>query len=265
MAEYFFELLTEEIPAWMHETAQAALATHLGKLAEELKAEGTPPVSVNSTPRRLVFLLSGLPDRELDREEEVKGPPRKAAYDASGSPTPALHGFLKKNNASLNDVLEGGDYLRIRRTVPGRATTEILQARIPQIVEAIRWPKMMRWGIGEHLYIRPVHSVVSIFAGAHLPIAIFGVASGDTTVGHRILAPGRFHAGPTYNDYVTGLELARVVVDADRRKLVMAQRAMVLAQQVGGTVSEDVSIWGQWRYLTEYPGGGRAEFRPEYL
>ncbi len=26
-----------------------------------------------------------------------------------------------------------------------------------------------------------------------------------------------------------------------------------------------MSIWGQWRYLTEYPGVVRAEFRPEYL
>jgi len=41
--------------------------------------------------------------------------------------------------------------------------------------------KMMRWGAGEHAYIRPVHSVVSIFDGAHLPLSIFNVASGETT------------------------------------------------------------------------------------
>lgn len=265
MAEYYFELLTEEIPAWMHETAQATLAQHLGKLAEELKAEGPSPVCVNSTPRRLVFFLTGLPEKEVERQEEVKGPPRKAAFDASGNPTAALNGFLKKNNATVGDLLEGGDYLRIRRTVPGRDTTAILQQRIPQIVEAVRWPKMMRWGTGEYAYIRPVHSVVSMFGGTHLPLTIFGVASGDTTVGHRTLAPARFKVGLAYNDYVTSLELARVVVGAERRNLVMAQRALVLAQQVGGRVSEDVSIWAQWRYLTEYPGVVRAEFRPEYL
>ena len=265
MAEYFFELLTEEIPAWMHETAHATLAQHLGKLAEELKAESPSPVTVNSTPRRLVFLLTGLPEKEMDRDEEVKGPPRKAAYDASGNATAALHGFLKKNNASIGDLLDGGDYVRIRRIVPGRATTEILQQRIPQIVEAIRWPKTMRWGMGEYAYIRPVHSVVSMFGGTHLPLSIFGIASGDTTVGHRTLAPARFKVGPTYNEYVTGLELARVVVDAERRKLVMAQRALTLARQAGGMVSEDASIWAQWRYLTEYPGVVRAEFRAEYL
>ncbi len=265
MAEYFFELLTEEIPAWMHDSAQAALAGQLAKLAEELKAEAPEPVRVSTTSRRIVILLNGLPQKEADREEEVKGPPRKAAYDAGGNPTAALNGFLKKNNASPGDLLEGGDYVRVQRKVAGRATADVLQQRIPQIVEAIRWPKMMRWGIGEHAYIRPVHSIVSIFDGVHLPLAIFGVASGETTVGHRTLAPDAFKAGKTYNDYVTNLELSRVVADPVRRRHVMAERARVLAHEVRGEAAVDASIWAQWQYLTEYPGVVRAEFRPEYL
>jgi glycyl-tRNA synthetase beta chain len=264
MAEYFFELLTEEIPAWMHEGAQATLSGQLAKLAEELKASAAVPVSVSSTPRRIVFLLNGLPLKEDDRDEEVKGPPRKAAYDAEGNPTPALNGFLKKNNASIDDLIEGGDYLRIRRTVAGRATTDVLRQRIPAIVEGLRWPKMMRWGAGEHSYIRPVHSVISIFEGAHLPISIFGIASSDTTVGHRTLVPERFHV-TSYADYVTKLELARVIVDGSRRRDVMVKRSLVLAQQIHGKPAEDASTWAQWQYLTEYPGVVRAEFRPEYL
>src|SRR5437764_15477943 len=49
------------------------------------------------------------------------------------------------------------------------------------------------------------------------------------------------------------------------RRHVMAERARVLGNQVGGTPSVDASIWSQWQYLTEYPGVVRAEFRPEYL
>src|SRR5438477_3578130 len=100
--------------------------------------------------------------------------------------------------------------------------------------------------------------------GSHLPVTIFGVASGTSTVGHRTLAPRPF-AVKSYNDYVTQLELARVVIDARRRREVMAQRALVLASQVRGTPAVDASIWSQWQYLTEYPGVVRAEFRPEYL
>ncbi|HEX9458367.1 MAG TPA: glycine--tRNA ligase subunit beta [Thermoanaerobaculia bacterium] len=266
MAEYFFELLTEEIPAWMHTAAQATLMQQLMKLTQDLgePPDDRNPVIVNSTPRRIIFFLSRIPLRESDREEEVKGPPVKAAYDAEGKPTQALNGFLKKNSATIDDVIAGGDYIRVKRTIKGRSAGEILQERVPQIIESLRWPKMMRWGKGEHSYIRPIHSVVSVLDGEHLPITIFDIPSGATTRGHRTLAPQPIDV-LSYNDYVTKLELARVVIDADRRRHVMAERARVLGQQAGGIPSVDVSIWSQWQYLTEYPGVVRAEFGREYL
>jgi len=267
MAEYFFELLTEEIPAWMHDAAQSALTLQLTRLIQDLGElpEDRHPVVVNSTPRRIIFFLTHIPLQENDRDEEVKGPPMKAAYDAAGNPTQALHGFLKKNNASPDDILPGGsDYVRIRRMIKGRSSAEILQQRVPQIIESLRWPKMMRWGVGKFSYIRPIHSIVSMLDDKHLPITIFDVESGVVTRGHRTLAPKPIEV-TSYNDYVTRLELARVVIDADRRRHVMAERARILGQQAGGTPSVDASIWSQWQYLTEYPGVVRAEFGSEYL
>jgi glycyl-tRNA synthetase beta chain len=264
MADYFFELLTEEIPAWMHDAAAATLRERLGKLASELGG-GEDAVTINTTPRRIIFLVKNLPLREEDREQEVKGPPKKAAYAADGNPTPALLGFLKKQSATLDDVIDSGDaYVVIRKRIAGRDTRELLAERVPEIVTTIRWPKAMRWGSGEHSYIRPIHSVISLFDGEHLPVTIFGVPSGTSTVGHRTLARQRFNVA-SYNDYVTQLELARVVVDALRRREVMAHRARALAAEVGGTPSVDASIWSQWQYLTEYPGVVRAEFRRDYL
>jgi glycyl-tRNA synthetase beta chain len=262
MADYFFELLTEEIPAWMLDTALGTLRERLGNVAREL---GGAAKTVEATSRRIAFHLENLRLRDEDREQEVKGPPKKAAYDADSKPTPALVGFLKKQNAALEDVLDSGDaYVLIRKTIPGRDTAAILQERIPEIVEGIRWPKMMRWGIGEHSYIRPIHSVVSVFEREHLPLSIFGIASGISTVGHRTLARQRFDV-TSYSEYVSKLELARVVVDARRRRDIMAQRALLLAREAGGAPSDDPSIWLQWQYLTEYPGVVRAEFRRDYL
>lgn len=266
MADYFFELLTEEIPAWMHDAASATLRERLGKLAAELGAGGDD-VTVSTTPRRIVLLMKNLRLREEDREQEVKGPPKKAAYDASGNPTPALLGFLKKQSATIDDVLPGDDaYIVVRRKVAGRDTGDVLRDRIPEILEGIRWPKMMTIHAGERAYeyIRPVHSVISIFDGAPLALSIFGIASGTSTVGHRTLAPQRIEVA-SYNDYVTKLELARVVVDPDRRRRIMAAAAIALAKEAGGTPSDDATIWSQWQYLTEYPGLVRAEFRREYL
>ena len=254
MPEYFFELLTEEIPAWMLPHPQ---------LEPRLRELG-PHVTINYSPRRIAFVLRDLPEKRDDEVQEVKGPPKQAAYK-DGAPTPALHGFLKKRNAKLDDLIDKNDaYVWIREPLPGRATSDLLTEQIPQIVEGLRWPKMMRWGTGEHSFIRPIHSVVSILDGNHLPIAIFGTRSGTSTVGHRTLSPKRFDVG-SYNDYVTKLELARVYVDADRRKHAMAAAAIALAKEADGKPSDDASIWAQWQYLTEYPGLVRAEFRREYL
>lgn len=264
MADYFFELLTEEIPAWMHDAAAATLGERLTKLSTEVGG-GTNPVAVSTTTRRIAFQMPGLPLREEDREQEVKGPPKKSAYDADGKPTQALLGFLKKQGVALEDVLESTDeYVRIRKRIAGRETGATLQERIPEILESLRWPKMMRWGKGEHSYIRPIHSIVSVFDGQHLPLSIFGIPSGTSTVGHRTLAPKRFDV-ESYNDYVTKLELARVVVDPLRRREAMAAAAVRFAKEVEGTPSVDTAIWLQWQYLTEYPGLVRAEFRREYL
>src|SRR5436190_15500891 len=106
MAEYFFELLLEEIPAWMHDAAQATLEQQFAQVL------GSSPI-VNSTPRRLIVYLPQIPEREADRDEEVKGPPVKAAYDAEGKPTQALNGFLKKNGATIDDVIACGDYISV--------------------------------------------------------------------------------------------------------------------------------------------------------
>jgi glycyl-tRNA synthetase beta chain len=265
MADYFFELVTEEIPAWMHEGALATLRQRLTEIAVNLKSTAAQPLDLVATSRRIAFHICGLPLREDDRVQEIKGPPKKSAYDAEGKPSPALLGFLKKQGAALEDVLESSDeYVRISKKIEGRETGALLQERIPDIVESLRWPKMMRWGKGEHTYIRPVHSIVSLLEGAHLPISIFGIASGTSTVGHRTLSRSRFEVN-SYQDYVANLELAKVVVDATRRREFMAAAALSLAKQVHGVPSEDASIWSQWQYLTEYPGVVRAEFREDYL
>ncbi|MCU1229050.1 MAG: glyS [Acidobacteria bacterium] len=265
MSEYFFELLTEEIPASMLDGALASIHTSLEKTILEI-GTFTPAagIKVTATPRRILFFLSNVPEKQADHVDTVKGPPKKAAWDAEGRPTKALEGFLKKNNVSIDDVLAEGDYVQVKRNVTGRAAKDILAERVPQIIEGLRWPKMMRWGAGEYSYIRPIHSVVSVFDGTHLPIRIFGVESGTKTVGHRTLAPDWINV-TSYGDYQTKLELARVVIDVVRRRHVMAERALVLAKQVDGTPSDDATIWAQWQYLTEYPGLVRAEFRDDYL
>ncbi len=266
---YFVEILTEEIPAWMlpppgiEKELLDIYATDLGIG----KTEASTLLTIGATSRRIYFRMAGLPEKQEDHDEEVKGPPRKIAYTANGEATPALIGFLKKNQARIEDLppQEAGDeYIRIRRTVPGKSIEEILAARIPRIIEGVRWPKAMRWGKGERSWIRPIHSVISVLDGAPLPIEILGVVSGTRTKGHRILSTGSVEA-TSYEQYVESLGEAHVVVDPVIRESMMRQRSLGLAAQIGGVPADDETIWSQWRYLTEFPGVVRSEFDEVFL
>src|SRR5438045_275441 len=102
MAEYFFELLTEEIPAWMlPPSALTAELTALLRSELGMGDDAVQRITVVATSRRIAFVLRDLPAGQEDREQEVKGPPKKTAFAADGSPSPALAGFLKKQNASV--------------------------------------------------------------------------------------------------------------------------------------------------------------------
>ena len=86
--EYLLEVRSEEIPARMLEPGVRELAT---RVFEELMSRNLAPAEVETgyAPRRLVLVLTGLPEREPDREEQVMGPPARAAFTADGAPTPA--------------------------------------------------------------------------------------------------------------------------------------------------------------------------------
>lgn len=266
---YFFEVLTEEIPAWM--LPPPGLESELLRLyATELgigESEASALLTIGATSRRIYFRMEGLPKTQENRVEEIKGPPRKIAFTADGAPSPALLGFLKKNQASIEDLpaaQAGDDYIRLQRTVRGRAIEEILTARIPRIIEGIRWPKTMRWGGGERAWIRPVHSFISLLDGSHVPLEILGVSSGSKTRGHRILSTGTTSVS-SYEHYIQALGEMHVVAEPAVRESMMRQRCNGLADQIGGVPAEDETIWSQWRYLTEFPGVVRAEFDEAFL
>ncbi|HKV12238.1 MAG TPA: glycine--tRNA ligase subunit beta, partial [Thermoanaerobaculia bacterium] len=127
--EYLLEVRSEEIPARMLEAGLRELAT---RVFEELMARGIGPREVETgyTPRRLVLILSGLPERETDREEQVMGPPVRAAFGADGAPTQALLGFAKRTGLEPDQLArvqtEKGEYLAATKKIEGRATTDVL-------------------------------------------------------------------------------------------------------------------------------------------
>jgi glycyl-tRNA synthetase beta chain len=264
--EYFFELLLEEIPAWMLAQRLERLREGLGSILRGFTGEDPPPSSirVGATSRRIWFVLANLPARQPDREEEIKGPSIKVSWASEGVPSRALEGFLRKNQAAAADLVQRDDYVWLRRSVAGKPIGQVLGEEIPRLVEGLHWPKTMRWGSGSRSYIRPVHSVVSIYDGQPLPLTILGMASGTATNGHRVLGRGAVEVS-SFDDYRQKLRERHVEIDAEARVATLRATASALAAEVGGTPADDEEIWEQWKYLTEAPGIVRAEFDPQFL
>jgi glycyl-tRNA synthetase beta chain len=267
MATFLLELITEEIPANGLASARRQLAEAIGKGLEEagLAASGLQALS---TSRRLVVVAEGLPERQPDRSERMTGPPVSAAYGKDGAPTKAAEGFARKLGLTLDrlevDSTPKGDYLAATVLHAGRPTTEILAGLVPAVVAGLRFPKMMRWGRGEHLFVRPLHRVVALLGTEIVPFEVFGVASGRTTEGHRVHQPGAFEltAADGYRE-----ELARgfVVVDPEERQRAFAAAATRLVAEAGCRLHPDDELMAEHVELVEHPGLLLGEFDDAFL
>jgi glycyl-tRNA synthetase beta chain len=272
--EFLLEILCEEIPA----NALLSIRQQLAEaFAAELAEAGYQGVSVRtlSTVRRIVVHVGGLPSMQPDREEEVTGPPVRAAFSGDGSPTPAALGFAKGLGVSVDSlrVVEGskGDVVAATRQLPGLPTPEVLGEICARVVPELHVPKAMRWGSGEHTFVRPVHRIAALFGdGAfteRVPVSLFGVGSNCSTVGHRVVSPERIDLKGVkgFAAYAQMLSEAGVVLDPEERRRTIEERARALAAEVGCEVRSDPALVAEMAELVECPGLLRGEIAERYL
>ncbi|WP_377808835.1 glycine--tRNA ligase subunit beta [Azospirillum sp. A29] len=253
--ELLIEVFSEEIPARM----QAKAALDFRRLiVEKLAAAGLgfQTAVEQSTPRRIALVVNGLPDRTEDVKEEKKGP-------RVGSPEQAVVGFLKSAGLDSLDQCEQRDtgkgvfYFAVTEK-KGRETAAVLAEVIPAAMAELPWPKSMRWGTGTARWVRPLHSIIALFGGRVLDggYDIGGtqgrIAFGNTTRGHRFLAPDAFTV-ESFADYREKLHAAKVVLDREERKAKINADAEALAKAQGLTLSPDDVLLEEVAGLVEWP------------
>jgi glycyl-tRNA synthetase beta chain len=261
MPDLLLELLSEEIPARM----QARAADDLQRLMNErLLAAGFLPEGVKAFagPRRLTLLVTGLPLRQADRKEEKKGP-------RVGAPQAAVDGFLKSAGISSLDQCaieedKKGQYYVARLDRPGRATAEIIAESLPAIIKDFPWPKSMRWGAGDLAWVRPLQSVLCCFDNEIVLFEIDGLSSGDETRGHRAAGGGKIRAR-NFDKYVPALTNAKVMLDADARKGLIAADAKTLCEAQGLALVEDKGLLAEVAGLSEWPVVMMGAFDSKFL
>lgn len=284
MPDLLLELRSEEIPARMQRKA----AGDLKKLVTDALVErGLTYEGAREywTPRRLTLDIRGLNARSADVREEKKGP-------RTDSNEKAIEGFLR--GAGLNDISEAqvvsdpkkGDFYIAIINKPGRPAEEIIAEVMPGIIRSFPWPKSMRSGPAsmpkgssyagiegkgsESLrWVRPLQSIVCLFGPEHdetqvIPFVIDGIVAGNVTYGHRFHAPGPITVR-RFEDYVSSLEKAKVILDAERRKDIILHDAKDLAFANGLELVEDEGLLEEVSGLVEWPQVLMGTFEEDYL
>ena len=291
--ELLLEIGTEEIPAsWL-----PGLTTQLGNVLEaklkEARLSTDEPIETFSTPRRLTVRSARISERQTDLEEVVTGPPVSAAFAADGSLTPAGAGFVKKQNATQDQIervkTPKGEYIAVRKHQRGKAAVDVLPDVLTNVLRGMSFPKQMRWdailddGKGDLPFGRPIRWILYLFGGRVVPFAIGRsplaagsrvqeIASGASTYGHRFLTtsgrPGRAVKVKNFDDYRKRLAEHFVMIDRNERHDRIARELDAEARRRGGRIAR--SLVGQGMLdevpdLVEYPVVASGSYPDEFL
>jgi glycyl-tRNA synthetase beta chain len=272
MPDLLLELFSEEIPARM----QAKAAEDLRRMVtDKLVAEGLvyEGAKAFATPRRLALTVHGIPTRQADLKDERKGP-------RVGGAEAAIQGFLKATGlssieeATIQRDPKKGDFYVALIEKPGRATIDVLAEMLPVIVRTFPWPKSMRWGRrserpGALNWVRPLHAITATFGLETeepdvVSFAIDGIEAGQTTYGHRFMAPSAVSVR-RFEDYEAKLLDAKVVLDPQRRKDAIVTDAKQLAFAQGYELVEDPALLDEVSGLVEWPVVLMGSFEEDFL
>ncbi len=271
MPDLLIELFSEEIPARM----QTRAADDLKRLVTDGLVEAGltyAHAAAFSTPRRLTLAVEGLLAQSPTTREERKGP-------RTDAPEKALEGFLRATGLSREDLEarddKKGQVWFATLTRPGRPAEEIVAEVLEAAVRGFPWPKSMRWGSGSLRWVRPLQSVLCLLtdeAGARtVPLEIDGLRAGDSTEGHRFMAPGRFSV-TSFDDYEAKLKRAKVLLRPGERRDHIWNEAGQQAFAQGLELVEDRALLDEVAGLVEWPvvlmgaiGEAFLELPPEVL
>ena len=261
--DLLLEIGTEEVPAHV----MPHLLADLKRLAGDMFAEhrlAYENLRTIGTPRRTALLVTGLAERQEDVSTETRGPSVAIAFDAEGNPTKAGTGFARGQGIEPSALIQRDGYVYASVHEQGAETAQLLTELLPELIRAIPLPNSMRWGDLDFRFIRPIRWIVALYGTDVVPFALANVTSGNTSRGHRTLAPQDFViASPAA--YEAACENAYIIVDQERRRAMITEQIAETAKAAGGTAEITPDLLEEVLYLVEYPTALSGAFEEKYL
>ncbi|GKS58689.1 glycine--tRNA ligase beta subunit [Nitrospira sp.] len=270
-ADLLLELGTEELPFQFIGPSRGVLEKATANFFNELRlTHGT--IRSFATPRRLTLLVEELADHQSAATKESMGPPKSAAYDASGQPTKAALGFAASQGVPVTALevrqLPKGEYLFAVKREEGRTTEAVLKEHLAHVILQLSFPKAMKWNETGFRFARPLRWILALYGDRIIRLEVGGVQSGNRTFGHRVLAGKPAAKGVTIDrasNYESALERAGVIVDPTRRRALIEQQLNTLAQRAKGRWRTDEGLLEQAVYAVEFPSVIIGDFDPQFL
>ena len=219
MAELFIELFSEEIPSKLQiDTRRKIKQIFEEKLQiKEIKFNSSKSFS---TPKRLVFVIDGLPEKIEQKGKNLKGP----KVDA---PQVALDGFIKSNNLTKSDIykkkIEKGEFYFANTKPKIINILQELQHIVPSVMRDYSWKKSMKWSSYDLNWGRPLRSIIALFNNKVINFDYFHLQSNnltfvDGTNGEKQKKVSNFKS------YLSILESKNIVLDHEKRKEIILKK-----------------------------------------
>ena len=268
--DFLLEIGTEEMPSAPLINASKQLPKLVLKMLDEAGlAHGE--VRVVSSPRRLAAIVADVACATEAIHDVKRGPKAQIAFDADGNPTKAAEGFARKcgvdaSALTRNVAEDGNEYVFAEKNVPSEPAMPILSALGHDVIAAIEWPnyRSQRWGSEHETFVRPVRWICALLGEEVVPVSYADVKSGNTTRGHRVLAPGE-HVVADPSCYERVLEDS-FVLSSDRREAAIREGiAAIEAERPGSRVDTPARIFDEVVNLCEWPTVLVGKFDEEFL
>ena len=268
--DFLLEIGTEEMPSAPLINASKQLPKLVLKMLDEAGlAHGE--VRVVSSPRRLAAIVADVACATEAIHDVKRGPKAQIAFDADGNPTKAAEGFARKcgvdaSALTRNVAEDGNEYVFAEKNVPSEPAMPILSALGHDVIAAIEWPnyRSQRWGSEHETFVRPVRWICALLGEEVVPVSYADVKSGNTTRGHRVLAPGE-HVVADPSCYERVLEDS-FVLSSDRREAAIREGiAAIEAERPGSHVDTPARIFDEVVNLCEWPTVLVGKFDEEFL
>ena len=279
-ADLLFEIGTEEIPTGY----VPPVLEQLRQLATESLTNHRIPfgdVETLGTPRRITLGIKDIKTLQESQETEVIGPPKRIAYDENGEPTKAAIGFARTQGVDLSALriveTERGEYVAASKLETGVPTREILTTLLTEWVEALRFPKTMRWeteseepsgsGLQPRIqFARPVRWLVALL-GDEVVNCTYGAAhAGRLTYGHRSLHPEPITlTSADLSTYIEKLRAVGVVVCPKERRNTIEKQVRDVLEVEGCLPKLDEELLDTVNYLVENPQPIVGNFSESHL